>query len=125
MKKKDYQHGFEAKLKPVVELLENYFSGKLGNEIPTFSKPMTATKLVALIKNKLQYPKFQESNLRDCVHQIREMGNIPMGSGTRGYFRIYNTEELQAVVRQLESRSNKTMKIAVALRNFDQSKFTL
>ena len=123
MKNTNYTHGFEAKLMPAVEVLERYFTGLDGNAIPNIDKPITGPKLISLIKSKLHYPKFAESNLRDCIHQIRERGNVPMGSGNRGYFRINNTAELQEVVRQLESRAEGIRHAAVCLRNFDENKF--
>ena len=84
---------------------------------------MTGPKLVSIVKTKLHYPKFNETSLRDCIHQIRERGNVPMGSGSKGYFRISNSAELQDVVRQLESRAEGIRQAAACLRNFDQTKF--
>ena len=124
MKNTKYTHGFEAKLIPAVEVIERYFTGLDGNAIPSVNKPMTGPKLVSFIKTKLHYPKFNETSLRDCIHQIRERGNVPMGSGSKGYFRISNSAELQDVVRQLESRAEGIRQAAVCLRNYDQSKFS-
>jgi hypothetical protein len=123
MKKTNYTHGFEAKLKPVVELLENYFSGLDGNAIPCIDKPITGPKLISMIKSKLNYPKFNETSLRDCIHQIRERGNVPMGSGSKGYYRINNSAELQEVVEALEGRAKGILHAASCLRYYDQSKF--
>ncbi len=123
MKNKTYTHGFEAKLIPAVEVIERYFTGLDGNAIPSVNKPMTGPKLVSIVKTKLHYPKFNETSLRDCIHQIRERGNVPMGSGSKGYFRINNPAELQDVVKALESRAEKTREAAVCLRNYDQTKF--
>jgi hypothetical protein len=123
MQNKKFVHGFEAKIMPAVEVLERYFTGLDGNPIPSVDKPMTGPKLISIIKSKLHYPKFDESNLRDCVHQIRERGNVPMGSSNKGYFRINTSEELQEVVRQLEKRSEGIRHAAVCLRNYDQTKF--
>lgn len=124
MKNTKYTHGFESKLMPAVEIIERYFTGLDGNAIPSIDKPMTGPKLIAVIKSKLHYPKFNETSLRDCIHQIRERGNVPMGSGSRGYFRINNSAELHEVVKQLESRAEHIRHASVCLRNYDQSKFS-
>ena len=123
MKNSNYTHGFESKLMPAVEVIERYFTGLDGNAIPSVDKQMTGPKLIAVIKSKLHYPKFNEANLRDCIHQIRERGNVPMGSSNRGYFRINNPKELNDVVIALEGRAEKIREGAVCLRNYDQSKF--
>jgi hypothetical protein len=123
MKNTNYTHGFEAKLIPAVEVIERYFSGLDGNAIPSLNKPMTGPKLVSIVKTKLHYPKFNETSLRDCIHQIRERGNVPMGSGSKGYYRINNLAELQDVVEALEGRAKGILHAASCLRNYDQSKF--
>lgn len=123
MKNTKYTHGFEAKLMPAVEVIERYFTGLDGNAIPSVDKPMTGPKLIAIIKTKLHYPKFNETSLRDCIHQIRERGNVPMGSGSKGYYRINNLAELQDVVKALEGRAEGIRHAAVCLRNYDHTKF--